>query len=70
MPSRRYLMERERWIESPRENGNIPTFLSTTTLETYLQCSTIGPRSVCHGATNSAIDEQRAFFSFLLFRAK
>ncbi len=67
-PWANYRLINSQWqggVEDPvLENGNIPRFLSNSTLETYVQ----GDASclVCHGAAQTAVPGQDANFSFLL----
>jgi hypothetical protein len=58
-------------VEDPKtENGNIPRYLSNTTLETYLQFSPIGSCLACHGSAPTAEPGLSGNFSFLLMRAR
>ena len=57
-------------VEDPStENGNIPRYLSNTTLETYIQYESFGSCIDCHGHARTAAG-QDANFSFLLGLAK
>ena len=57
-------------VEVPQvENGNIPRYLSNTTLETYLQFSPVGSCLGCHGAAQTKVPGLSANFSYLLQRA-
>jgi len=58
-------------VENPQlENGNIPRYLSNTTLETYLQFKPIGSCLACHSYAQTAVQGQSANFSFLLMRVR
>jgi hypothetical protein len=58
-------------VENPQvENGNIPQYLSNTTLETYLQFNAIGSCLNCHKSATTKIKGLTANFSFLLERAQ
>jgi hypothetical protein len=53
----------------PGANGNIPRYLSNTTLETYIQFSSFGSCLECHNSAATKVKGLGANFSFLLERA-
>lgn len=54
----------------PGANGNIPRYLSNTTLETYVQFKSFGSCLECHQSATTKVKGLGANFSFLLQRAQ
>ncbi len=58
-------------VENPQlENGNIPRYLSNTTMETYVQLQSFGSCLDCHKFAPTAVQGLSGNFSHLLFRAR